>query len=472
MSKTILLVVSVLCFSVSVFAQKTKSPVLSEKIVTAIEQNLPGWTFSQYPKLLPYGIAENPVFTLQIKDDQNRSATVTVNFMESAEAKESRFRQYFIRAIMPPDSSKIENHVEKGFMVGTANSVDVLFSKANLMIDIDAKFPWNPKTRKVPPYYLPAPPEEKARILKLIEVIAGTIDSGVSLEECGNTFFRYRAANETPENKLLVAAAGGDADEVSELLRQNVNPNARITKDMDFGRVADNSGNTALHFAARQGCVETVSALIAAKADVNAVNTRSETPLMFAAYFAKAEAARRLIAAHADIHAESPDRSAAFYAVRANEVLTVVDSGTAARTQKRAENARAILQALAAQGLDFKKKEKWTGNTLLTSLLSGARGKFAAPLAQTLLDYGVDPNEPNNEGETPLLILASKISEDSAALMKLLISKGADVNKPDKNNRPPLRVLLGKQAELKGSAEYSKYINEAIAVLVNAGAKE
>jgi hypothetical protein len=55
--------------------------------------------------------------------------------------------------------------------------------------------------------------------------------------------------------------------------------------------------------------------------------------------------------------------------------------------------------------------------------------------------------------------------------MKLLIAKGADVNKPDKDNRTPLRVLLAKQSENQNT-EYSKYINEAIAVLVNAGAKE
>jgi len=145
---------------------------------------------------------------------------------------------------------------------------------------------------------------------------------------------------------------------------------------------------------------------------------------------------------------------------------------TERKIQKMSDNARTILKALAAKGLDLKKKEKWNGNTLLTALLSTARGKFAADMAETLLEYGVDPNEANTNGETPLLILADKISIDSAALIKMLVAKGADVNKPDKNNRPPLRVLLGKQSEYRNSVEYSKYINEAIAVLVNAGAKE
>ena len=473
MSKTILLAAFVICCWIPGFSQKAETSALSDRIFKAFDQKLPGWTFSRNPKLHTSGVVTDPQFEFKIKDTENRQTTVIVNLIESAEAKESRFNSYFTRSIMPPDSSKIENFVEKGFMVGTGRSVDALFSKANLMVSLYTEFPTKPNARNSPSYDFPAPPEEKTRMLKIIQLIADAIDGSVNLDECRNTFFRYRAAaSETAENKLLIAVINGDADEVSELLRQNADPNARMTKDLDFGRAADNHGNTALHFAARQGCGETVRALIAAKADVNAVNGQNETPLMAAAYLTNAEAAQLLIGANADVQAESYDSNAAFFAVRAKQNLIAFSLQTERKIQKMSDNARTILKALAAKGLDLKKKEKWNGNTLLTALLSTARGKFAADMAETLLEYGVDPNEANTNGETPLLILADKISIDSAALIKMLVAKGADVNKPDKNNRPPLRVLLGEQSEYRNSVEYSKYINEAIAVLVNAGAKE
>lgn len=472
MNKIIFFIVFALFFSVSVFAQKAENPALSERIVRAFEQKLPGWSFSQHPKILHGGITSNPTFKLIINDNENRKISVSVSLKETPEMKEQRFEMYFMRAIMPPDSSKIENYVEKGFMVGTANWVDALFSKANLMVSIDAQFPRNPKNRKTPPYYLPAPPEEKARVLKIVQIIAETIDGDVKTDECQNTFYKYPVApNETPENKLLIAVASGDAGEVSKILRQNVSPNTQISKKMDFADPSYDEGSTALHLAARQGCAEVIRTLIDAKANVNAVNAREKTPLMYAAYHNNAEAARVLINAGADPKLESYKHNAAFFAVQAMQMIQAFTAKPSARVQKMSENARIILRELDAKGLDLKKKEAWNGNTLLTALLSSAHGKFAFDLTETLIEYGVDPNEPNNDGKTPLLILANSISNDRPALMKLLIAKGADVNKPDKNNRTPLRVLLDKQSESQNT-EYSKYINEAIAVLVNAGAKE
>lgn len=472
MNKIIFLIVFALFFPISVFGQKAENPALSERIVKAFEQKLPGWSFSQPPKIFHGGITHNPTFELRINDNENRKISVMVSLMETTEMKKQRFESYFIRAIMPPDSSKIENFVEKGFMTGTANSVDTLFSKANLMVSLYAQFTPKPQNSKTPPYYLPAPPEEKARVLKFVEIIAETIDGDVKTDECQNTFYKYPvAADETPENKLLIAVASGDAGEVSNLLRRNVRPNAQVSKKMDFTDPSYDEGSTALHLAARQGCAEVVRVLLDAKANVNAVNGREQTPLMYAAYHNNAEAAQVLLAAGADPKLESYKRNAAFFTVQAMQMIQAFTAKPDARVQKMSENARIILRELDAKGLDLKKKETWNGNTLLTALLSNAHGKFASDLTETLLEYGVDPNEPNNAGSTPLLILANSISNDRPALMKLLIAKGADVNKPDKNNRTPLRVLLDKQSENQ-IAEYSKYINEAIAVLVNAGAKE
>ncbi len=473
MSKIILLSVFVFCISVSVFSQPAKNQSVSDKMVKAIEQNLPEWTIFQKPKLANEGIRNNPAFEIKIKDNKNRNASIEVRLVKDAKTIESLFENYFFgRQIMPPDSNKIDNFVDKGFLVGTGRSIDVRFSKANLMVDIDSNFPAK-LNKKIPYYYLYAPKEEKEKILKIVEILAKSIESEANLHDCQNTFFKYPSVpGESLGDKLLSASAGGDADEVTEILKQNVNPNYRLTKNTDFASVFGSKGDTALHFAAKQGCVETAKALVSAKADVNAVNERGETPLMFAANHSNLEAARFLISANADIQAESFGRNAAFFAVQATGNILVGDGRLDGRIKTMSETARTILKELSAKGLDLKKKDSRVGNTLLTELLSDSYGDFAFEISQLLLESGVNPSEANNNAETPLLIIINRLQTDSIKTIKLLVSQGADVNKRNKNNQTALSILFKKQIDYKEDGKHFKIISEAIELLKASGAKE
>ena len=148
-----------------------------------------------------------------------------------------------------------------------------------------------------------------------------------------------------------------------------------------------------MHLAAKQGCVGTVKALVSAKADINAVNERGETPLMLAANHSNLEIVSFLISADADIQTESFGRNAAFFALRAAQNITVGDGRLNGRLRKMSEICSAILKALSAKGLDLKKKESRDGNTLLTELLGNSYGDFAFEIPQLLLEFKVDPNE-------------------------------------------------------------------------------
>ncbi len=472
MNKIILLSLCIFVFVSLAFSQEAKTEPVSAKMIKSIKQNLPDWTISQNPKLANEGMRNNPTFEFKLEDKLKRKVNVTVSVVDEKE-KESYFELYFRRSIMPRDSNTIENFVDKGFMIGTGNDVNARFSKNNLMVDVDLRFISERKNFKIPAYELFAPSEEKQKLLKIVEVLAKSIESEVILRDCQNTFFKYASTpGENSADKLFSASAIGDTAELTEILKQNANANARLTKNTDFASLSYRESNTALHFAAKQGCVETVKALVSANADINAVNSRGETPLMLAAYHSNVEAARFLISANADIQAESFGRNAAFLTLWATHHISVHDGRYAGRIQKITEATRTILKELSAKGLDLKKKDSRDGNTLLTEILSNSGGDFTFETAQFLLASGVDPNEANNNGETPLLINASRLGTNGIEIMNLLISQGADVNKRDKNGQTALTVLMKKQIEYKSDANYFETANKAIQLLKNSGAKE
>jgi hypothetical protein len=94
----------------------------------------------------------------------------------------------------------------------------------------------------------------------------------------------------TPQKSFFKAAKRGDAAALAAALRQGGLSAAS----------ADEKGNTALLWACRGGHAETISLLLAAKADPNAANRDGETPLMWACYYGQLRAVELLLAAGAN----------------------------------------------------------------------------------------------------------------------------------------------------------------------------
>ena len=96
--------------------------------------------------------------------------------------------------------------------------------------------------------------------------------------------------------QLHDAAEKGDIEEVSRLIAQGADVNAK-----------DNDGITALYIASETGHAEIVSLLLAARADVNAKHDNGMTTQMAASYRGHSEIVSLLLAAGADVTATFND---------------------------------------------------------------------------------------------------------------------------------------------------------------------
>ena len=115
------------------------------------------------------------------------------------------------------------------------------------------------------------------------------LDATVFKEANANRASRMAAASvKKAENALLAAADKGRYQKVRDLLRRQVNPNAR-----------DENGETALMKAARKGHVDVVGLLWDAGADVNAADTSGNTALSMAAAAGQRDTVEVLVAAGA-----------------------------------------------------------------------------------------------------------------------------------------------------------------------------
>jgi ankyrin len=238
-------------------------------------------------------------------------------------------------------------------------------------------------------------------------------------------------------------------------------------------------GTTALHWAARAGDADLVSALLRAGAKAGAANRYGMTPLLLAASNGHASIVDALLKAGARADGAGPEgETPLMVAARAGNVAAVnllLEAGAAVNAKEQwqgqtalmwaaAENHGAVVRALAARGaevngrsnvlepptrdiLDFRTDKN--GQALQTLLTTFPRGGltpllFAArqgslDAVRALAEAGADLNLADPEGITPLVLAIRNGHYDVAAL---LVDRGANVNAGDRVNRTPLYMAV------------------------------
>jgi ankyrin repeat protein len=251
------------------------------------------------------------------------------------------------------------------------------------------------------------------------------------------------AAGPDGSTAIMYAAANGDV----EMVRALIKAGADVKPKNQFG-------TSAITEAAIIGSAPILSALLKAGADPNFRTTNGETPLMSAARSGKIEAAKVLLDAGADINAKESwgEQSPLMWAA----------------AQSQAE----MVKFLASKGAnlnDHGKVNQWERKIIqeprpkdmnkggFTALHYAAR-EGCSPCVDNLLKAGADPDSEDPDRETPLLLALENMHFDTSAV---LVKGGADLDKWDLFGRSPVYMAADVSTlPLKG--------NGAMAVLPSA----
>lgn len=234
----------------------------------------------------------------------------------------------------------------------------------------------------------------------------------------------FNASADSNSPYLVDAAAGGEYDKVTKLLKNGASPNSEyqgttaimwaaqnghskvvellIKEGADVNKRDSNYGMTALMVSAAEGHTEVVRLLLDAKADVNVKdNNLGATALLGAAEYGYAEIIKALIAKGADVNARSKLNRTAL-------MVSAVNGHTS------------TVQALLSAGADVNGKDSKYGATALM----GAATNGHVDIVKALIEKGAKLNERNNNGMTALEMAKSKGQTKVVQILENAISQG------------------------------------------------
>jgi uncharacterized protein len=266
-------------------------------------------------------------------------------------------------------------------------------------------------------------------------------------------FLHPTARAAAPGSDLLIAAEAGDRLTSVRLIEAKADVNVRQP-----------DGTTALHWAAHYDDAVLVDRLLRAGAKPDAGNDYGSTPLREAAAVGSTSAIEELLKAGAKPDLANPDgETALMLLARGNNVeaarlliahganVNAVERfrGQTALMRAAAQSQPAMVKELIAHGAEVNARSEvneWQRQVTaepralhrpaggLTALLYAAR-EGCLECVRNLIEGGADPDVPDPDGITPLIMAIQNVHFDAAAY---LVGKGANVNKWDWYGRTPL----------------------------------
>ena len=257
-----------------------------------------------------------------------------------------------------------------------------------------------------------------------------------------------KAADDTGATALMYAALYAGPDCLKLLIDHGAPVNA-INK----------YGTTALMWAVSQP--SNVKLLVERGADVNARASDGVTPLVAAARYNNPESMRILLAAGADTKAQETRTNlltAAFFApthdvrdaLTEAHVVVLYPADVKGPVLNRNRGDVDALNRLFDVGVDPKEEVPLITLSLPSFFMAAREGQIAA--MEAFVDAGMDPNFKGPKGWTALMLAAGG-DTPSIAAMQNLIDLGADINAKDADGRTALDWAL-----TRGSTETSDFL--------------
>jgi len=269
------------------------------------------------------------------------------------------------------------------------------------------------------------------------------------------------------QTPLMWAAAQGHAAMVRVLVEAGAEVNTRSTVvTWERQRTAEPrdkwlppGGFTALLLAARAGCVDCVTVLAKAGADINEIDPENHTALVLALMNGEFDVAGALIDAGIDINVgDNVGRTALFAAVDAHTMPS--SNRPAPKEADSTLSSLDIIQKLLAKGanvnaalraqLPYRTKLDRGGDGVLgagtTPLLRAAKAGDT-PVIKILLDKGANPKAATRNGVNAIMMAANvatreedmtgrnKTPKDAIETITLLLAAGTDINGADNQGR-------------------------------------
>jgi ankyrin repeat protein len=295
----------------------------------------------------------------------------------------------------------------------------------------------------------------KTAAAKVLIAHGATIDVVESWR--GQTPLMWAAAEGHPDTMRMLIEAGADVHARSAI--QNWE-RQRTLEPRD--KWLPPGGFTPLLFAAREGCVECVTVLVSAKADINTVDAESQTGLVLALINGHVDVAAALIRSGIDVNmADRVGRTGLYAAVDLHTVPAsnrpapreTDDTATSLDVIRMLLDKGANVDAALRAQLPYRTKLDRGGDNALaagtTPLLRAAKAGDAVVI-KLLVDKGADAKAATRNGVNGIMMAAnvatreedmtgrSKTQKDAAETITLLAAAGADINASDTQGRTAL----------------------------------